>query len=72
MVVFSGAFILSYKIRIVVVAAVSSITLAAFGAVGARLGGAPMAKAALRVLLGGWLAMGLTFGILKLLGNAGI
>ncbi|OAE30336.1 hypothetical protein AXG93_4201s1370 [Marchantia polymorpha subsp. ruderalis] len=54
-----------------VVVAVSSFALAAFGAAGARLGGAPMIRAALRVLIGGWLAMLLTYGILRLLGTYG-
>ncbi|KAL3679002.1 hypothetical protein R1sor_021958 [Riccia sorocarpa] len=67
----AGAFISSLKTRIIVVVTASSVALATFGAVGARLGGAPMWKAALRVLLGGWLAMGLTYGILRLLGSAG-
>ncbi|KAG6546038.1 hypothetical protein Mapa_012443 [Marchantia paleacea] len=67
----AGAFIQTYKIRIAVVVAVSSFALAAFGAAGARLGGAPMIRAALRVLIGGWLAMLLTYGILRLLGTYG-
>ncbi|KAL3679001.1 hypothetical protein R1sor_021957 [Riccia sorocarpa] len=67
----AGAFISSLRTRIVVVVTASSVALASFGAVGARLGGAPMWKAALRVLLGGWLAMGLTYGILRLLGSVG-
>ncbi|KAL2613769.1 hypothetical protein R1flu_025461 [Riccia fluitans] len=67
----AGAFIPSIRIRMGVVVTVSSIALATFGAVGARLGGAPMWKAAMRVLIGGWLAMALTYGILRLLGTAG-
>jgi VIT1/CCC1 family predicted Fe2+/Mn2+ transporter len=43
-----------------------------FGAIGAKLGGAPKVKAALRVLLGGGLAMLLTFGVLRLFGLAGV
>ena len=38
------------------------------GALGARLGGAPMARAALRVCLGGALAMAASAGIGEILG----
>jgi VIT1/CCC1 family predicted Fe2+/Mn2+ transporter len=69
-VLFSGAFILNIRSRLIVVAAISSIALAAFGAVGAKLGGAPLTRAAIRVLLGGWIAMGITYGILRVLGHA--
>jgi len=41
---------------------VSTAALAAFGAIGAWLGGAGMVKPAARVLLGGWAAMGITYG----------
>ena len=34
-----------------------------FGCVGAYLGGAAMWKGGLRVLLGGWAAMAVTFGV---------
>jgi VIT1/CCC1 family predicted Fe2+/Mn2+ transporter len=46
--------------------------LALLGAVGARLGGAPAGRAALRVTLGGALAMGLTALIGQLVGTAGL
>jgi VIT1/CCC1 family predicted Fe2+/Mn2+ transporter len=54
--------------RIPVVAAVSLISLAGLGALGGRLGGAPMGRAALRVTLGGALAMVLTAVIGRLFG----
>ena len=54
--------------RIPVVAAVSLVSLAGLGALGARLGGAPMPRAALRVAIGGALAMALTAAIGHLLG----
>lgn len=44
--------------------------LCGLGALGAKLGGAPMARAAIRVTLGGALAMGLTAAIGKLFGVA--
>lgn len=44
--------------------------LLALGALGARLGGAPMTRASLRVGVGGALALGLTFGVGALVGTA--
>lgn len=67
----AGGFISDFKLRLSAVIISTSVALAVFGAVGARLGGAPMTKAALRVFAGGALAMLLTFGVLKLCGLAG-
>ena len=50
------------------VALVSLLGLGLLGALGARLGGAPMGRAALRVCIGGSLAMGVTAAIGRLLG----
>jgi VIT1/CCC1 family predicted Fe2+/Mn2+ transporter len=47
-------------LRIPMVAAVSVVSLGALGALGGHLGGAPMGRAALRVALGGGLAMAVT------------
>jgi VIT1/CCC1 family predicted Fe2+/Mn2+ transporter len=52
------------------VSAGSLIFLAVLGAIGARAGGAPVLKAALRVTFWGALAMALTAGIGKLVGTA--
>lgn len=54
--------------RTTVIALVSLASLCGLGALGARLGGAPIVRAALRVVLGGGLAMALTAGIGALLG----
>jgi VIT1/CCC1 family predicted Fe2+/Mn2+ transporter len=54
--------------RIPVIAAVSLASLGALGALGAHLGGAPLGRAALRVTLGGALAMAVTAAIGRLLG----
>jgi VIT1/CCC1 family predicted Fe2+/Mn2+ transporter len=56
--------------RIATIAAVALVLLAITGAVGGRLGGAPMLRAALRVLAGGGLAMALTALIGSLVGAA--
>jgi VIT1/CCC1 family predicted Fe2+/Mn2+ transporter len=62
----SAAFITGYAVRVGVLAFVSSVTLASFGAIGAYYGRSPVVKGTLRVLIGGWMAMLVTFGLLKL------
>ncbi|EES05823.1 vacuolar iron transporter homolog 2 [Sorghum bicolor] len=66
----SGGFVRPWAIRVAVVCAASSLGLTGFGAAGAYLGGASIVRSGLRVLLGGWLAMAVTFGILRLLSLA--
>lgn len=63
----AGSFISSYPYRLASIVASASLALACFGAIGARLGGANIFKAAFRVLSGGWLAMLITYGILRLI-----
>uniref|UniRef100_A0A0D9W7M8 Vacuolar iron transporter n=1 Tax=Leersia perrieri TaxID=77586 RepID=A0A0D9W7M8_9ORYZ len=65
----TGGFIKGWAPRVGTVCAVSSLGLAGFGAAGGYLGGANMVKAGIRVLLGGWLAMLVTFGVLRLFGT---
>ena len=55
-------------LRIPMIAALSLISLAALGAFGGHLGGAPLGRAALRVTLGGALAMAVTAVIGRILG----
>lgn len=52
-----------WKVRMAVVLASTTVGLAGFGSLAAWLGGAHKMQAAARVVLGGWAAMGLTFGI---------
>lgn len=54
--------------RLPSIAVASLISLAALGAFGGHLGGAPLGRAALRVTLGGGLAMAVTAAIGRLLG----
>jgi VIT1/CCC1 family predicted Fe2+/Mn2+ transporter len=56
--------------RIPAIAAVSLITLAGLGAFGGHVGGAPLGRAALRVTVGGALAMVVTAAIGRLFGVA--
>lgn len=68
----AAAFIRDYKIRLPVIAAVSSLALLVFGGFGAVLGKSSVRKSCVRVLIGGWMAMAVTFGLTKLFGFAGI
>ncbi|XP_062224436.1 vacuolar iron transporter homolog 1-like [Phragmites australis] len=62
----SGGFVRPWAARVAAVCAASSLGLAGFGAAGAYLGGANVVRSAARVLVGGWLAMAVTFAVLKL------
>jgi VIT1/CCC1 family predicted Fe2+/Mn2+ transporter len=55
-------------LRMAVISIVSLVSLAALGALGGHLGGAPLGRAALRVTLGGALAMAVTAAIGRVLG----
>ena len=57
-------------VRIALTVALTLVALAGLGGVGARLGGAPMGRAALRVTIWGAVAMALTSAIGALVGTA--
>jgi len=57
-------------LRVPLIAAFSLVSLAVLGALGGHLGGAPVARASLRVTLGGALAMAVTAAIGLLLGTS--
>ncbi|KAH6824092.1 Vacuolar iron transporter family protein [Perilla frutescens var. hirtella] len=65
----AASFISDYKVRVGVVVAAVTVALVAFGWLGAALGRAPVVRSTVRVLVGGWLAMALTFGLTKLIGS---
>lgn len=67
----AAVFLKEHKLRLVVVALVASFALVIFGGVGAVLGRTPVVKSCVRVLVGGWMAMAITFGLTKLLGSSG-
>jgi VIT1/CCC1 family predicted Fe2+/Mn2+ transporter len=64
----AGLFVAPASLRIPVIAALCLVSLAALGALGGYLGGAPMGRASLRVTVGGALAMGVTALIGRILG----
>ncbi|CAN6480612.1 unnamed protein product [Victoria cruziana] len=66
----AGAFLKQQWTRVGVVSGVSTLALAFFGWVAAKLGGSPVKKSTVRVVVGGWSAMLVTFGVLKLFGLA--
>ncbi|CAA2933965.1 vacuolar iron transporter homolog 4-like [Olea europaea subsp. europaea] len=68
----AAAFIANYKVRLGVVVAAVTLALVAFGGVGAVLGGTPVVSSCPRVVIGGWMAMGITFGLTKLIGSSGL
>jgi VIT1/CCC1 family predicted Fe2+/Mn2+ transporter len=66
------AILLPAVVRIPVTFLVVLLALAATGTISARIGGAPRNRAVGRVVVGGALAMLVTFGIGQLVGAAGI
>ncbi|XP_026406818.1 vacuolar iron transporter homolog 3-like [Papaver somniferum] len=63
----AAAFIKDHKVRLGVVTGATSVALLVFGGLGAILGKAPLLKSSLRVLIGGWIAMAVTYGLTKLI-----
>eukprot|EP00884_Botryococcus_braunii_P012479 jgi/Botrbrau1/21231/Bobra.39_2s0030.1 len=59
----SAAFIESERMRIMSLVLVSTAALAGFGVLGAVLGGANWLRGGARVIIGGWIAMGITYGV---------
>lgn len=51
-------------IRVVGIVVMASIALAVFGGAGARIGGSPVTVSAVRVVVGGWISMALTYALL--------
>ncbi|KAK6933614.1 Ccc1 family [Dillenia turbinata] len=66
-----ACLVVENTIRIVVIVFITSVALILFGGFGAYLGGSAIRVSALRVLLGGWIAMAVTYGLLKPFDHAG-
>lgn len=64
-----SAFITNHTYRLISLVIVSTIALLAAGMTGAWLGGAGLLKPTGRVLIGGWLALGITYGAGRLIGG---
>ncbi len=67
-----GALLAPSAARILIIAAVALVVLALLGTAGAHAGGANRGRAAIRVVMGGGLAMGATALIGKAIGGAGL
>ena len=59
----AASFITDHAMRIMSLVLATTAALTAFGSLGAWLGGANMFKGAARVIFGGWIALGVTYGI---------
>ncbi|XP_050227554.1 vacuolar iron transporter homolog 1-like [Mercurialis annua] len=68
----AAAFISNYKVRLAAVVGAVSLALVVFGWFGAVLGKAPVIRSSVRVLVGGLMAMGITFGLTKLIGSTAL
>ncbi|KAJ0786302.1 putative Ccc1 family protein [Helianthus annuus] len=68
----AASFIKPYKVRLLVVAAAVTVALAIFGWLGAALGRAPTVKSTIRVVVGGWMAMAITYALTMLIGAKGL
>lgn len=60
------------RTRVIAVFVASTIGLALFGLLGAALGGARVLVGAVRVVIGGWMAMAATYGIGYAFGVSGL
>ncbi|XP_062177070.1 vacuolar iron transporter homolog 2-like [Alnus glutinosa] len=67
-----AAFIKEHKMRLRLVVAVASLTLVVFGVIGAKLGRTPVVSSCARLLVGGWMAMAITFGMTKFIVSTGL
>ncbi|KAD1527680.1 hypothetical protein E3N88_42668 [Mikania micrantha] len=65
----SAAFIADHKVRLGVVVVTASLALVVFGWIGAVLGRTSVVKSCFRILVGGWMAMTITFGLTKWIGS---
>ncbi|XP_042006087.1 vacuolar iron transporter homolog 4-like [Salvia splendens] len=67
----AAAFVDDSRVGAGAVAAAGTLGMAAFGGVRAALGGTGVVGGCGRVVVGGWVAMGITFGLTKLIGDSG-
>ncbi|XP_039130921.1 vacuolar iron transporter homolog 2-like [Dioscorea cayenensis subsp. rotundata] len=61
----SGMFVSGHIERVAMLVGVSSVSLALFGILGAHRGRSPVRESAMRVLVGGWMAMAVTYWLLR-------
>ncbi|XP_041010087.1 vacuolar iron transporter homolog 4-like [Juglans microcarpa x Juglans regia] len=61
-----------HKVRLELVVGVASLTLIVFGVIGAKFGRTAVGRSCARLLVGGWMAMAITFGMTKFIGSGGL
>ncbi|MCL7036478.1 hypothetical protein MKW94_020338 [Papaver nudicaule] len=66
----AAAAVRDHNVRLGVVAGATSLALLGFGGLEAVLRKVPLLNSSLRVLVGGWIAMGITFGLTTLIGTS--
>ncbi|XP_065868461.1 vacuolar iron transporter homolog 4-like [Euphorbia lathyris] len=64
-----ACFVKNYGVMVGVVIGLASLALLGFGWFGAILGRTPVVKSCFRVLVGGWMAMGITYVLAKTIGS---
>ncbi|MBW4031610.1 MAG: VIT family protein [Acidobacteria bacterium] len=69
---FAAILLLPLSVRIPITFVAVIVALAVLGVVGARLGGSPVLRAVVRIVIGGAAALAATFAIGSLLGTSGI
>ncbi|KAH7296896.1 hypothetical protein KP509_26G043900 [Ceratopteris richardii] len=70
--ILAAGFLQSHAMRIGVMMTVCSFALVCMGGLGAKLSAGSVVRGCVRVLLGGWAAMLLTYGLLRLFGTSGV
>lgn len=68
----AAAVVKDHKVRLELVVGVASLTLIVFGVIGAKLGRTAVGRSCARLLVGGWMAMAITFGMTKFIGSSGL
>ncbi|KAL3515575.1 hypothetical protein ACH5RR_022477 [Cinchona calisaya] len=68
----AAAFIGDHKVRLAAIITAVSLALLVFGWIAAVLGKAPVIRSCARVLIGGWMAMAITFGLTKSISSSGL
>ena len=61
----SAIFITEQIIRLIAILISTTAGLLIFGILGAYLGGAGIVKGGMRVIIGGWIALGISYGVGK-------
>ncbi|KAI3788999.1 hypothetical protein L2E82_01783 [Cichorium intybus] len=67
-----ASFIMDHKVRLGVVVVSVSLVLVVFGWIRGILGRTPVVKSCCMIVVGGWMAMAITYGLIKFIGSTGL